>query len=399
MHASEPGDAAARAGPKRPRTTGHGSRGLGTPDRYFVAGRGFRLDAYRSREPCMPLFADLPLASLVAIFAISAVVVIGAGIVLARNGDAIAVHTGLGGLFVGMLLLAGATSLPELATDVTAAVSGAPDLAIGDLFGSSMANMAILAIIDLAHHGRVWPATGLGHARVAAIAMALTVILLLGLVAPSGVTLGWIGIEPILVVVAYVLAAAWVRRAPAGATPAPPANGDGELIAPLGLEPRPASRPMRAHVLAFTGAAIVILAAAPTMALSAEAMAERIGVAQTFLGVTLLAIATSLPELATSLAAVRIGAYDLAVGNLFGSNALNTTIVFAADAATTSGPILGVVSGSAAITAGLGALLLMAIALGGVAHGSRTRFERGEPDAVLVLITYGVLLWLLWTAS
>ena len=347
----------------------------------------------------MPLIADLPLASLVAIFLISAVVVIGAGIVLARNGDAIAVHTGLGGLFIGMLLLAGATSLPELATDVTAAVAGAPDLAIGDLFGSSMANMAILAIIDLVHRGRVWPATGLGHARVAAIAMALTAILLLGLVAPSGITIGWIGIEPIVVVVAYVLAAAWVRRAPAQRSSSAPTNGDGELIAPLGLEPRPVARRMRVHVLAFAGAAIVILAAAPTMALSAQAMAERIGVAQTFLGVTLLAIATSLPELATSLAAVRIGACDLAVGNLFGSDALNATIVFAADAATTSGPILGIVSGSAAVTAGLGALLLMAIALGGVAHGARTRFERGEPDAVLVLITYGVLLWLLWNAS
>ncbi len=136
------------------------------------------------------------------------------------------------------------------------------------------------------------------------------------------------------------------------------------------------------------------------MALSAQAMAAR-GRDRTDVRGRHApgAVATSLPELATSLAAVRLGAYDLAVGNLFGSNALNTTIVFGADAATTSGPILAAVSGSAAITAGLGALLLMAIALGGVVHGARTRFERGEPDALLVLVTYGVLLWLLWNAT
>ncbi len=165
------------------------------------------------------------------------------------------VHTGLGGLFVGMLLLGGATSLPELATDVTAAVAGAPDLAIGDLFGSSMANMAILAVIDLLHRGRVWPATGLGHARVAAIAMALTVILLLGLIAPTGsrrldrpradrARRG-----------ATSLAAAWIRRARTG----PASNHAGfrmtSSLRPLGLERRPGTRPLRCHVAACAVAA------------------------------------------------------------------------------------------------------------------------------------------------
>ncbi|MCV0403278.1 MAG: hypothetical protein K5924_06165 [Chloroflexi bacterium] len=344
----------------------------------------------------MPLFGDLPLVLLTAIFATAAAVVVVSGIILARTGDAIAVQSGLGGLFVGMLLLAGATSLPEIATDVTAAMAGAPDLAIGDLLGSSMANMAILAIIDLLHRGRVWPAIGLGHARVASIAMGLTAILLLGIVTPVRFAIGWIGLETIVLVVGWVLATAWIRRAQTERGPAAP---DGELIVPIPADPGTAARPLRRNALVFGGAGLVVLLAAPLMALSAHAIADELGVAQTFVGVTLLALATSLPELATSLAAIRIGAYDLAVGNLFGSNALNTTVVFAADAATTSGPILAAVSTSQAMVAGLGALLLMSIALGGVVHGERTRFQRGEPDAILLLGAYFVMLWVLWNGA
>lgn len=344
----------------------------------------------------MVLFGDLTLELLIAIFAVAGAIVVAAGVVLARTGDAIAVQTRLGGLFVGMLLLAGATSLPEIATDVTAAVAGSPDLAVGDLLGSSMANMAILAIIDLLHRGRVWPSIGLGHARVASIAMALTAILLLGIVTPVRIAVGWIGLETIVVVAAWILATLWVRRAQTQRTPPVP---DGKMIVPIPPEPATRVRPLRVNLLVFAGAGLVVLAAAPMMALSAQAMAPKLGIAETFVGATLLALATSLPELATSLAAVRIGAYDLAVGNLFGSNALNTTVVFVADASTTSGPILAAVSSGQTLIAGLGALLLMAIALGGVVHGERTRVERGEPDAILLLLAYVILLWVLWNGA
>jgi cation:H+ antiporter len=89
---------------------------------------------------------------------------------------------------------------------------------------------------------------------------------------------------------------------------------------------------------------------------------------------------------------------DLAVGNLFGSNAINATIVFFADAAYLPGPILAAVS-SQQLVAGLGAIVLMATALGGIVHGARTRFHRGEPDAIALLIIYVVLLWILWSGA
>lgn len=106
------------------------------------------------------MILDLLLWQSSLIFAVSAAAVVGAGVVLARYGDAIATGSGLGGLFIGMLLLATATSLPEIVTAASAAAVGSPDLAIGDLLGSSMANMAILAFTDLLYRRRVWPTIG-----------------------------------------------------------------------------------------------------------------------------------------------------------------------------------------------------------------------------------------------
>lgn len=91
-------------------------------------------------------------------FVLSAVAVIAAGVVLARAGDVIAARTRLGSVWVGTIFLAGATSLPELATDVAAVRMGAPDLAAGDLFGSTMANMLILGLVSFSPGRELFPA-------------------------------------------------------------------------------------------------------------------------------------------------------------------------------------------------------------------------------------------------
>jgi len=133
---------------------------------------------------------ELLLWQWIVVFVVSASAVVAGGTALARAGDAIATRTGLGGLFIGMLLMAAATSLPEILTDAAAAAAGSPDLAVGDLFGSSMANMAILAFVDLLHRHRVWPRVEIGHARVASVAIALTALATLGILTPPGLVLG-----------------------------------------------------------------------------------------------------------------------------------------------------------------------------------------------------------------
>lgn len=364
------------------------------------------LDRVRGRMACPCPFAtaaaDRPLVSEVLLgwlllFALAGSVVIVAGIILARSGDEIALRTGLGGLLVGLLLLSVATSLPELATDVAASVQGNPDIAVGDLFGSSMANMAILAIIEIAARGRLWPGVSIGQARIAAIAIALTAVALLGIVAPAGIVVGWVGIETIVIVIAYAAAAAWVGRTAGSGRQAMEAIP--ELVAPTGWASQEEARHgLRAVIGQFVGAAIAVLLAAPILALSADGIATETGSSQTAIGVALVAVSTSLPELVASLAAVRIGAFDLAVGNLFGSNAFNMTILFASDVAYTPGAILSDVSPSQAI-ASTGAIVLMAVAVAAVVHGSRTRRLSLEPGAALLLIIYVVILAMLFERS
>ena len=326
------------------------------------------------------------------LFATCAAVVALAGIRLARAGDELAELLGIPRLTVGMLLVAGATSLPELVTDVTAALNHAPDLAVGDLMGSSMANMAILALIDVMRRQRVWSHVEVGHARVAAVAIALTALATLGLLTPMGLTIGWVGVDTVLIAGAYVAAVQWIRRSPSSRF------AEGSVL------PRPTgwSRPERGQVrpvmAQLLAAAVVILIAAPLLATAAEEIADGFGLGQTFVGTALLAMTTSLPELVASLAAVRMGSFDLAVGNLFGSNAFNMAALFVVDLAYRPGPLLAAVSSAQAVGA-VGAILLMAAALAAIVHGRETSAGRLEPDAVLVLLGYVGTLYAVWATQ
>lgn len=328
------------------------------------------------------------LTGWVLVFLVAAAFVTWGGVRLARAGDQIAEHTRLSRLVVGMLLVAAATSLPEIVTDVSAALAGAPDLAIGDLFGSSMANMAILAVLDLVHRHRVWPSVEIGHSRVASVAIALTALAVLGMLTPEGWRLGWVGLDSAVIALAYVAAVAWVHRSPVS-------RFGGELVpVPTGWT-RTRRVQVRTAAVRFASAALVILVSAPVLARSGQQIAELTGVGETFVGAAMLAVATSLPELVASLAAVRIGAYDLAVGNLFGSNAFNMFALLLVDLAYTGGPVLTAADPSQAV-AGVGAILLMALALAALVHGLETRVRRLEPDAVLLLLGYVGALVAVW---
>ena len=332
----------------------------------------------------------MSLTQAVLVFGVAAVAVAVAGVRLSRAADEIAEQAKLSRLFVGMLLVATATSLPEIVTDVSAALDHAPDLAVGDLFGSSMANMAILALIDLLHRHRVWPSVEIGHARVASVAIALTAVATLAVLTPPGVTIGWIGIDTVAILGAYVAAIAWMRRSPTGRFT------DSRLLPGVTGWTRSGRGPLRRSIASFALSAVAIFVAAPALAYSAQNIARHTGLGETFVGTTLLALSTSLPELVASIAAVRIGAHDIAVGNLFGSNAFNMAALVFVDAAYLPAALLRSVDPSQA-TAGIGAILLMALALAALVHGTETRVRRLEPDAILLLVAYAGALFAVWT--
>ena len=331
-----------------------------------------------------------------AVFLVSAAVIVYAGTKLSRYGDQIATLTGLGGLWIGVVLMAGATSLPEVFTTVSAALMDSPDLAAGDLFGAGMTNMLTLGLIDLMHRQkRVWQQAAFEHALSAGLAMFLTGLAAFFILLGQDVKHGGIGLGGMTLLLFYILgmrlvfrqeSSKWRQReqekvveGQTAEVPTPPS---------MSVELRRAS-------IGFAVTALALLVAAPFLAGSANTIAEQSGISTTFIGTTLLGITTSLPELVTAIAAVRLGAFDLAVGNLFGSNAFNMAAFFFVDLAYRGGPLLSEVSDAHAMTA-LWSILLMSVALMGIIYRVEKRYLLIEPDSLAIIVGYCLGLWLLF---
>jgi cation:H+ antiporter len=306
------------------------------------------------------------------------------GVALARYADVIGERTRLGGVWIGSVLLAGATSLPELGTSLSAVGLDAANLAVGNLFGSSMANMLILALVDLLlRRQQLLSRVAFDHALAASLAIALNalaaVFVLLG---PSAAILR---VSPgSLVLFAGYLASARALYRHARREDAPAQEERGASEAPsLGRAAR-----------GFALAALGLIAVAPAFAWSAHGIALASGLGDTFVGTWAVGLSTSLPELVASLAAVRRGAFDLAVGNLFGSNALNMALFLPLDLAA-AGSVFEDLDPAHAASALLAAVL-MALGLAAIVYRAKRRFGMIEPDSALVLLTYLLGLALLY---
>jgi len=312
-------------------------------------------------------------------FTVAAGVIVFAGTFLTRYGDAIGERTGMGRSLAGMLLLATATSLPELSVDCNLAKNGAADIALGDLLGSSLFNLLILAILDLMHRSpqKMFSRMTAAHALSATMSVTLTVVCLLAIT--SRFTGTWLGVGPgpVLLVGVYLLGLRLVfydQRFAASQSPVATVTGiDHQSLPPLGRS-----------VLGFLVAAAVIFIAAPRLALAAEGLADASGLGGTFVGTSLVALSTSLPELVTSLAAVRSGAFDLAVGNIFGSNSFNMLILLPVDYFY-EGSLLGSASLAHVTTAGC-VILVTSVAISGLLYRAEKRYFLLEPDALLVIV-------------
>jgi cation:H+ antiporter len=289
------------------------------------------------------------------------------------------------------VVLAAATSLPELATDVSAVRMGAPDLAAGDLFGSSLANMLILAAIGyLRPGGPVFRAATPNHAVTACLAIVLNAAAGIFVLTATDTT-GWpVGAESVLLALGFLagMRLVYTHRADGG-TEGPQAGAMGDM--------GPVSD-LRSPVRRFGLATLAVLVAAPAFAWSANRIAELTGLGATFIGTWLVGLATSLPELVTTIAALRLGAVDLAIGNLFGSNAINMAIFIAMDVAHPGGSIFAVLDPAHAISALL-AVVLMALGLAAIVLRSEGRRSLLEPGSALMLIVYLSGLWLLYAHS
>lgn len=265
-------------------------------------------------------------------FVFCAALIFQSGRRLSHYGDKVAGLLGWSRGWVGLVLMATVTSLPELLVGISSAAwVGSADLAAGDIFGSCALNMAILAMLDALVPGKK-PLTGVaaaGHALAAALGAVLLSLAGLALFLSQRVpVLPWVGLSSVGLVLVYLVAVRLLHA------------GEQKRVA-VELPSSDEGGGSRTEVLPwFAFHALVIVVAALALPQFAERIAQETGLGRTFVGTLLLAASTSLPELAVSAAAVRMGSIDMAVGNLLGSNVFNILILAVDDLFYTRGVLL-----------------------------------------------------------
>lgn len=340
-------------------------------------------------------FEDRPLWISVAAFVVSAIVVYAAGSRLAGYADRFATRAGLSGAVVGLLLLGGITSLPEIATSLTAAVGGAAPLAVNNLIGGVALQILFLALADVAIGKDALTSTVPRPDVVAQGAMNVGLLAIVAATVAAGEAElfgAGVGVGAALLLPAYV-ACVFVARAlgrearwlPAGdAAPADEDEREENEAAPIAK---------LSGLLALTGA--VILVAGFTLTRSGEAIAARTGMGESFFGAVFLAGATSLPELSSALAAARLGRPQMAIGDVLGGNLFNLTLILVVDLAYSGQPVLGEVGAFSIVAAALGMLLNAILIIGLIERRDRTVLRMGWDSAAMLLV-YGGGLFVLY---
>jgi len=309
-------------------------------------------------------------------------VIVYAGTRLSKYGDIIAEKTGLGGTWIGVVLLASVTSLPELVTGISSVTyAGVPDIAIGNVIGACVFNMLILAILDAIYR----PMPVLSKALQGNILSAGFGIFLLSTVAISLVLgnrifpLGWIGLYTPLLVLIYLFAMKLVyqyeRRQVSVFIK--------EMAAKLKYE----DISVKTAILKFSINAVFVIVAAVFLPKVGEGIAESTGLGQTFVGSIFIAIVTTIPEVVVSIAAVRIGAIDLAMGNLFGSNIFNIFILAIDDLFFIKGPILSLVNQNHIVST-LFAIAMTSTAIIGLTYRAEKRTLFLALDSIVIILLY-----------
>ena len=261
---------------------------------------------------------------------VCAAIIIVAGSLLSKYGDVIAEKTGLGRVWMGAILIAGITSLPELASGVSAvAWLDAPNLAAGAALGSCLFNLALIALMDLIYQpGRILAKAQDVHILSGGLGVLLLGMVALGvLIGPALNGFGLFGISllSLAIVVLYSLGGRMIARL------------ESERVQQV-LE-QEASENAYSNISARKAYAVFIISTIAVIALGiwlssiGDRLAATTGLSRSFVGNLFLATSTSLPEIAASLAAIRLGAIDLAIGNVLGSNLFNITLFFAYDIA------------------------------------------------------------------
>ena len=263
---------------------------------------------------------------------------------VAKYGDIIAVKSGLGGVWIGFVLLALVTSLPELFNGVSAiTLIGEPDLTVGNILGANAFNLFNLAMLDIAYqNGPILASASQTHRLTSWSSLIMVAVIATGIFVDFRFSffgllwLGWYAPVIVLLYFVFVRVIYWVEKRQDSQTETGLDYGEEKSWKVYGY---------------FAASAVIIIGAGIWLAFIGDEITLVTGWGKSFVGSLILAFSTTLPEMTVSYTAMRMGATDMAIANIIGSNLFNATIIPIDDVLHIKAPVLSAVSESHLITA------------------------------------------------
>lgn len=316
------------------------------------------------------------------IFSICAIVTVIAAMKLSTYADVLSKKTSLGGMLIGTVFLAGATSLPEVTTSLSAVIIDNPDIAVGNVLGSNMFNLFILAMFDLYFRKQQFLREAeKEHFYTAGIGLVLTITSLIALKLKLNITVLGIGVDTLFIIVIYVVGMFVLTKL----------TKREDILVHKEIEQDDSSNTaisLKKAIWGFTLAAIIILMTGTILSIAGDKIAVITGLGSSFVGSFLIAATTSLPEAVSVLIAIRLGNYNLAIGSILGSNMFNMLILSGSDILFQKGAILAHVSSVHQITATAVSVLSIIILFSLARKKQRSSFIYALPSLLLVILYF-----------
>ncbi|WP_321394907.1 hypothetical protein [Emcibacter sp.] len=332
---------------------------------------------------------SLPLTLNLLLFCVLAAVIWITGTRLSYLVDALAEHTKIARALMGLGILAVITELPEMVTTVTASIEGNAVLALNNMFGGISMQTAILSVADLfAIHAALTTYPRKPTPVIEGLFLILMLTSLLIIFMTGDVALfGSVGLASVFLAGFYLLSIFIIQRFVTLEVWMPVDLPNPEEEEEVNHDNHYGHLPFQSLTMGIALASLIILVVGVLLTHTAEVLAVQTGLGSSFIGVTLLAATTSLPELSTTIAAVRIRAYTMAVSNILGSNLIMVFLILPADLFYRPGPILNEIDASAAFALGSGILVTAIYCLGLLIRRKKKIFKMGL-DSALVLLVY-----------
>ncbi|MCA1009587.1 sodium:calcium antiporter [Halobacillus halophilus] len=316
------------------------------------------------------------------VFILAAAIVVVSAVYLNQFGDVISKKSSLSGAAVGTFLIAGATSLPELTTSLTAVYIDNPDIAVGNMLGSNVFNLVILASMDIIYRRQrlFQKVNNKENIPSASIGLLFLIIIIFSLWIPGSIEIFGVGIEMIVIVMLYIFSMKFI-------------SGEESDQEEEGVTK---DYSLRAAIIGFIIASVIVFISGSALSVSGDRMAEASGLDASFVGSFLIAASTSLPELVAVYAAFRLANYNMAIGSILGSNLFNIQLLALTDLLYREGAILTSVQASHIFIACLGVVMTLIMIFLLIRPASKTSHWRYAAPSLLMTLIYFVASYVLF---